>query len=149
MDAVTTYLVRGKKQGFVWEFQYDLNGFLRGFKILEGNLTGNQMKWLFSGSNFPASETLIKTIWLNNKEISRHIEVTVGEPDLSFVVFWQLYDEKQKKQVSLKLWNKLTKADKLNAIKYIRSYNSLLRTKNQAKALPDTYLRQKRWLDDK
>jgi hypothetical protein len=81
-------------------------------------------------------------------EAIKEFTVVKGEPDLSFDNFWNLYDNKSKKLVSQKLWEKLSKDDKFNAIIFIKRYKSWLRLKGTAQALPDTYLRQKRWLDE-
>ncbi len=35
-ELVTTYTIKAKNTPHIWEFQYDLNGFLKAFKIIEG-----------------------------------------------------------------------------------------------------------------
>lgn len=141
---LTTYTVQGKNSPIVWQFKYRLNGLLFSFEMLEGELDQKQVKWLFILGNFPYKEAQIKG-WIKS---IKNFKIEIGKPDLSFETFWNLYDEKQKKKVTEPLWYKLSKSDQIKAITYIRRYNNILRTKNQAKALPDTYLRQKRWLDD-
>lgn len=143
-EPLTTYTVQGSNTSIVWQFKYRLNGLLYEFKLLEGELDQKQIQWLFVKGFFPYKEKQIKG-WIKS---IKNFKIEIGEPDLSFDTFWNLYAEKQKKLKAIDLWKKLSKADKINAIKYIRRYNNILRTKNQAKALPDTYLRQKRWLDE-
>jgi len=144
MEPLTTYTVQGKNTPVVWQFKYHLNGVLQCFEILEGSLNPKQVNWLFVQGHFPYKEAQIKG-WI---KVIKNFKITVGEPDLSFDTFWNLYDEKQKKIKAKELWSKLSKADQIQAVTYIRRYNNLLKYKNQAKALPDTYLRQKRWLDE-
>lgn len=148
MENYTTYTVTGKLTGMIWEFNYDLNGHLRAFKIIEGELTGKQMSWLFGGSNFPGSENLMKTIWLQDKELQKHFEVTIGEPDLSFEAFYKAYNYPVSKQKTIRAWEKLSKKDKLEALKGIKPYDGMLARKHIAKAHPSTYLNSRRWEDD-
>lgn len=141
----TIYTVKSKYDTHIWEFQYDLNGHLRTFKILEGELSVKQMKWLFGGQNFPANEVMMKTIWM--KKLRSNFEVVVGEPDLSFEAFWNAYNHKVKKVVSERAWNRLSKKDRLDALKAIKSYEGYLHRKGIAKAHPATYLNQRYWED--
>ena len=145
-QPTTTYTARALNTQDLYEFQYDLNGHLKSFKILEGQLTGQQMKWLFSNSNFPANESIMKTIWLKN--LKKHFDIQVGTPDLSFDKFWQLYSHKVKKQASIKAWDRLSKKDKIEAIKSIESYDKYLARKHIAKAHAATYLNQRYFEDN-
>ncbi|CDF80597.1 hypothetical protein BN863_28850 [Formosa agariphila KMM 3901] len=147
-EIYTTYTVQGLVKGFLWEFKYDLNGRLRSFKIIDGDLTGNQMKWLFNNSNFPASETLMKTIWINNKELKTLMKVTIGEPDLTFDTFWDAYGHKLKKIDTQKFWSKMSKKDKIDAIAYIKTYDNYLARKGVAKTNPHRYLSKRYWEDN-
>jgi hypothetical protein len=52
-----------------------------------------------------------------------------------------------KKKVCQDLWKKLKDDDKYNAIAFIPKMKSRYRVKGISTPLPDTYLRQKRWLD--
>lgn len=137
---VTTYTIKSRKDGFVWQFKYDLNGNLTAFEILDGALSGNQMKWLFS-PNFPALETIMKTGWM--KKLKKNFEITVGEPDLSFDSFWDAYDKKMgKKKMAQNTWKKLSKAKRIKAMLGIRRYNNALRLEGTAKCHATTYLNQ-------
>ena len=79
----------------------------------------------------------------------KEFTVVKGLPDISFDNFWTTYDLKTKKTKAEELFNKLNDDDKFNAIAGIKKYNNWLRKQNGiAKQLPDTYLRQKRWLDE-
>lgn len=143
----TTYTVTSKKKDNAFEFNYDLNGDLKAFKIIKGRLEPKQAKWLFSGV-FPAYETIIKTVWLANKDITSKVNITVGEPDLSFETFYNAYKYKIKKLKAQKAWDKLSKADRIECLKSLKSYEGYLTRKQVAKANPEAYLNQRRWEDD-
>lgn len=136
----TTYIVTGKKTGQI-TFKFDVNGDLVLFKY-EGNpLTEKQRKWLYP--RIPIQEKSM-SMWSAIPEFT----VTKGEPDLSFDNFWNAYNNKAKKIKAEQLWNRLSNDDKFNAIAFIKRYDNWLRQKGTAKALPDTYISQKRWLDE-
>lgn len=142
----TTYTVKSQNDTHIWEFQYDLNGHLRAFKILEGELSAKQMKWLFAQANFPANESIMKTIWMKN--LKENFEIIVGAPDLSFDAFWNAYNHKIKKVVSEKAWNRLSKKDRMEAIKGVKPYDNFLKRKGIAKAHASTYINQRYWEDN-
>lgn len=140
MPLETTYIVTGKKAGQI-TFKFDLNGDLILFKYEGDALNEKQRKWMYP--RIPINEKQ-----MGNWEAIKEFTITKGEPDLSFDNFWNTYAEKSKKIVTQKLWSKLSNDDKFNAIAFIKRFNNHLRLKGTAKPLPDTYLRQKRWLDE-
>jgi len=142
----TTYTVKSRKDKYVWEFKYDLDGSLKSYKILEGHLTGTQIDWLFSSGNFPANENVMKNVWM--QKLKKNFEVTVGDPDLSFEYFYNAYGNKIKKTKSEAAWKKLSKADKILALQKIKAYKGYLKRKGVAQANPEAYINQKRWEDD-
>ncbi len=139
-ELVTTYTIKVRKHPLIWEFQYDLNGFLKAFKI-EGILNQKQREFLFY--NFPYTE---KEIDLYKKNV-KLFEVIIGKPDLSFDTFWKLYNYKMGKINAQKQWKKLTELEKLNAIKSIKAYDGFLKRKQIAKVYPERYLKYKRFDD--
>ncbi|QKX04866.1 hypothetical protein HN014_08030 [Aquimarina sp. TRL1] len=142
MEVTTTYTVKSKNYPTIWEFKYDLNGVLTSFKI-DGSLNQTQIDWLFS-SKFPYKEEVIKK-WKSIK----NFEIIIGAPDLSFQTFWNVYGYKIKKVVSERAWKKLSKADRLNALKGVKKYNNFLyRKPGREKANAATYLNQKYWEDE-
>ncbi len=143
-ELLTTYTVKGKTSPIVWEFKYDLNGVLREFKLLEGELTEMQRKWLFFHTRFPYTENVIKS-W---DTVIKNFEVIVGEPDLSFDNFWKAYNYKVGKIPAEKAWNKLSKSNRLNAFKAIKPYNAYLRRKGIEKAYAQKYLNQQKFNDE-
>lgn len=141
----TTYTVKSRQDGYVWQFRYDMGGNLLGFDILEGRLSVRQLKWLFSGGNFPATEIVMKTGWI--PKLRKNFEISVGEPDLSFDAFWNAYANKVgKKKMAENSWKKLGKAIRIKALLGIRKYDNHLRLNpGIAKAHPSTYLNQEYW----
>ncbi len=139
----TTYILKSKMTSNVWEFQYDLNGILKEFKIIDGELTEEQKNYLFHPKRFPYTEDIIK-IW--QKSVKK-VEVIIGKPDLSFDTFWNLYNYKVSKKNAQTQWKKLSELDKLNAIKNIKAYDGFLKRNNTAKVYPERYLKNRRFDD--
>ncbi|WP_136464927.1 hypothetical protein [Flagellimonas onchidii] len=139
----TIYTVKGKNTPMLWEFRYDLEGYLTDFKILEGRLNERQIKWLFTPIRFPYREASIRS-W----KAIKNFEMTIGRPELTFGVFWNTYNYKVKKVVAQRAWERLSQSDKMNAIAGIKKYDGFLQRKvSQAKANPATYLNQRYWED--
>jgi len=138
----TTYTVKSKKDGFVWEFKYSLNGHLKSFKLLQGQLSETQTNWLFTGGNFPYNVEIMTSVWM--VKLKKNFETTVGEADLSFENFWNTYAHKVgKKKMAENAWQKMSKANKIKALIGIKKYENNLRLyPGQAKAHPSTYLNQ-------
>lgn len=143
----TKYTVRVKKSDVAFEFNYDLNGDLTLFKVLRGRLEPSQAKWLFSG-RFPAYESVMKHKWMSDAAIKHIFEIEVGELDLSFDTFYKAYNYKIKKVKAKAAWEKLNKADRLDALKGISAYDGYLKRKRVAKANPQAYLNQRYWEDE-
>ena len=141
-QALTTYTMTSKKTSSVWEFQYDLNGLLKVFKILEGDLNKEQQAFLFS-PKFPYQETTIQK-W---KSVTG-IDLVIGTPDLSFDVFYDMYDKKVGRLKAERSWTKLSKADRMKCLKSLKSYNDYLFRKKIAKAYPATYINQRMFEDE-
>ncbi|WP_281683403.1 hypothetical protein [Zunongwangia profunda] len=143
-EQFVTYTVKGRKAPVLWEFRYRLNGDLYSFTILEGQLNGTQMKWLFSGKNFPATERLMTIMWLKDKEITSKLEIKKTDLDLSFDAFWNTYNNKVgKKKMAESSWNNLSKANKIKALMAIPRYNNNLRLNpGIQKAYPTTFINQ-------
>ena len=141
MALVTTYTVTGKTSGQI-TFKFDLNGDLMLFKYEGDALTEKQRNWMYP--RIPINEKQMD-IWKAIKTFT----VIKGEPVITFDAFWKTYGKKQKLTRAKQLWSKLTDTEKFNAIAKIKSYNNWLARQNGTpKMLPDTYIYQKRWLDD-
>ena len=141
MALETTYTITAKTTGTI-TFKFDLNGNLTHCNYVGEPFKEKQKKWFYP--RLPLHESGMK-MWQCIKEFT----VVKGLPDISFDNFWTTYDLKTKKTKAEELFNKLNDDDKFNAIAGIKKYNNWLRKQNGiAKQLPDTYLRQKRWLDE-
>lgn len=147
MEQLTTYRAKGKTVGLEFLFKYDLNGNLKAFQIVDGELNGEQMVWLFS-SNFPATEGVIKANWMKLEKYKKVFEVTVSPADLSFEAFWKLYDYKVDKFQAEKYFNKLKEADIIKLFNSIPEYKKFCIRKNIAQKYPSTYITQRSFLDD-
>ena len=143
----TKYIVTGKETDIAFEFKYDLNGSIIAFKVIRGSFTTQQAKWLFS-ERFPAFESLMKSVWMNETDYKKKFKIEAGEIDLSFETFYNVYNHKIKKVKAKAAWDQLNKADKLEALKGIKAYNGYLKRKGVAKANPQAYINQRYWEDD-
>lgn len=142
-EPLTIYTVKGRNFPNVWEFKYDLQGYLMEWKILSGTLTEAQTQWLFHPIRFPYKEQTIQK-WKTIK----NIDVIVGKPNLSFDTFYNLYKHKVGKLEAQRAWNKLNKSDQLKAIKQIKAYEGFLHRKRIEKVHPATYLNKRRFDDE-
>lgn len=142
MEQTSTYNVKSRQDGFVWQFKYHLNGALYSFKVLDSQLSPKQAHWLFATGKFPVTEDIMKKEWM--KKLNANFVIEVGEPDLSFDAFWNAYAHKiGKKKMAENSWNKLSKADKIKALMAIKDYNRYLSRKpGIEKAHATTYLNQ-------
>jgi hypothetical protein len=142
-EPVTTYTVKGKNFDNIWLFKYNLNGFLKAFILEEGTLTKTQQTWLFNAEHFPYTESQMQRFGK-----FKNIEVTKGEPDLSFESFYKAYNYAVGKKNAQNAYKKLSKADKIKAIASIKAYEGFLFRKKIPKAYPATYLNQRRFDDE-
>lgn len=148
MEQLTTYRAKGNEIGLVFLFKYDLNGNLREFKLEEGNLNGEQMKWLFSGAHFPADESIMRSIWMVNPHYKKVFKVDKFIADISFEAFWKIWNLKVKKEASEKAWNKLKESEIIKCFLNHKPYEMHLSKTGQAKAHLVTWLNQKRYNDE-
>lgn len=141
----TTYTVKGRNFPSVWIFKYDLDGYLKQWTIEEGELSTKQIDWLFHPKRFPYLERDMQTHLMSIK----NLEIEKGEPDISFDAFYSLYNKKVSKHTAKKAWSRLSKADKLTALKKIKEYDGYLNRKRTIdKAYPATFLNKRMFEDD-
>ncbi len=142
----TTYTVKGKKTGSSWLFKYDLNGFFISMEIITGQLTEQQVEWLFS-HRFPAHENVMKALWINN--YSEHFEIIKAAPVLDFITLWDLYDYKVSKVDAEKAFSKLKPDEVIQCFAAVPRYLEYLqRTPGQAKTYLATYINKRRYEDE-
>lgn len=141
-DPVTTYTIRGRNFPVIMVFKYGLNGVFKSLQLTEGEFTDKFREFLFHPERFPYLESNME-YWKSRK----NVEVTIGEADVSFENFWNLYKLKVGKIDSEKLWNKLKKQEQIKAIQQIKAYEGFLRRRGTAKMHPERYLRKKHFND--
>lgn len=103
------------------------------------NLNSNK----YTISNNPNSNT--KGI---KKSISNDIQKVEEETGLSFNDFYKLYPLKKSKQQAEKSWNRLSKADRQEAIDKLPAYIADCIQEKRSFKHPSTYLNQRTWEDD-
>lgn len=121
-------------------FKYNSDEWLIGYREA-CNMKSMQRAWLFN--NFPFHRTKLFEI----QKVAAKLRIQEVETDLSFKRFWDEYAYKVgKKKRAERMWNNLSKANKVKALRYIRTYNSFL-AKNEGlgRLYPETYLHQERW----
>ena len=141
------YSVKGKEIGLKFLFKYCLNGHLRSFEIVEGELNGAQMKWL-SSPNFPACEIIMRTIWMKEKGYRDKFDITVSPADISFDALWNLYDYKVGRIAAEKAFKKLTEADTIKCFVSAPHYKDHQNRKRLALAHLSTFINSKYYEDD-
>ena len=148
MQQLTTYTAKSRLNGFVMVFRYHLEGNLQSFEILEGTLLKKQIDWFFSSGNFPYYESMIKS-WLKG-DMRKHFEIVIGEPDLSFEAFWELYGHKTRKKETQDHWEKkMDAAERIKTFMGLKKYNNHLRLNTwKNKVDPIRYLKHKRYEDE-
>jgi hypothetical protein len=142
MEQLTTYTAKGKTIGLEFLFKYDLNGNLRAFEIVEGDLNKEQIDWLFS-SNFPSAEQLMKSDWMKKEKYVKHFEVQVSPADISFDTGWKIYDHKLAKQDAEKAFKKMTEPEKIKFFISLPGYERYLKKSGIAKAHMATYINKR------
>lgn len=147
MELLTTYRAKGKTIGLEFLFKYDLNGNLKVFEIVEGELNDEQMKWLFS-TNFPATEQLIKDNWVKLEKYKKVFEITTSPAVISFEALWNLYDYKVKRFDAEKSFKKLKEHEVIKCFTSIPGYNKYLQQKQIAKAHLSTFINRRYFEDD-
>lgn len=120
--------------------EYNLDDVLVRFEN-QATLSEVQLVWL--SANFPL------TVDAANALLQRTgLRATVVPADLSFEVFWDAYDHKaySNRKLCLKLWNKLSHAERIAVLLDIPKYeNRLLKQPGVAKKYAETYLRSEVW----
>ena len=126
MEQLTTYRAKGKDIGLEFLFKYDLNGDLKAFEIQEGQLNNEQIGWLFS-PNFPATEIIMKTVWMVKEKYIKVFQVEVSPADLSFDALWIIYDYKVAKQDAIKFFKRLNESEKIEVFIDVPKYKQWLK----------------------
>ena len=149
MEQLTTYRAKGKKSDLEFLFKYDLNGNLKAFQIVNGELNEDQVQWLFS-FHFPATEIIIKTKWMKLEKYTNVFEVEHSPADISFEALWDLYDHKVSKLDAQKAFGKLKQTDIIKCFIEVPFYKKYLeKNPNIAKLHLSTYINKRRFEDER
>lgn len=130
---------KGKISGFEYYFFEEKEKSPRLDFLNMENLNDNK----YTISNNPNSNT--KGI---KKSISNDIQKVEEETGLSFNDFYKLYPLKKSKQQAEKSWNRLSKADRQEAIDKLPAYIADCIQEKRSFKHPSTYLNQRTWEDD-
>lgn len=138
-----TYTVKIEK-GDIWQFKYNLNGFLIAFNVLEGEISQKHSDWLFVKGKFPYHEDKIKDWQKNLKQLT----IEVLEPDISFESLWDLYGNKVSKFDAQKSFKKLSKADQIKCFLSVPGYKKYVARKQIGTAHLATFINRQYYNDD-
>lgn len=148
-EQLTTYRAKGKEIGLEFLFKYDLNGDLKAFEIQEGQLNEEQIGWLFS-PNFPATELIMKTVWMVKEKYLKVFKIEVSPADLSFEALWILYDYKVAKQDAIKAVKKLKESELIEVFIDVPKYKQWLKYNPKIPQLHlASYINGKRYQDER
>jgi len=122
-------------------FKYNLKGFLQVVDL--SGVSGLKMaifNWVWDNPLKTADE-------LNEYlEKAGNFKITEIPEDLSFERFWIEYGHKVgKKTMTLNAWKKLSQADKIAALIYIKKLKDIKKKDGTQMPYPQTYLNQKYW----
>lgn len=147
-EQLTTYRAKGKDIGLEFLFKYDLNGNLKAFEVAEGELNAKQMKWLFAMGNFPACESIIKSVWMLTKDYKDKFDITVAPAILTFDSVWELFGHKIKRFEAETKWNKCNEATRIKIFTSIPEYKKYIERKGVAQTNLATYINKRYYEDD-
>lgn len=140
---VTKYQFHSAKLGGNIKIGFNGAGVISYFELDELELTKEMVQVVLSNLHKLPTQAEFLSHCTKNK-----IQVFEIKPDLSFEAFWNAYGYKVGSKVdAMKLWDKLSDADKTLAMKNIVPYKNFSDRKNTAYAYPERYLR-KRYFDN-
>jgi hypothetical protein len=142
------YTVRNKEVNTVWEFKYCLKGHLVAFNVLGKSLTSHQKKFLFLSGNFPATENIMKDVWMTQTKTV--FEIEEGEKDYSFKTWLNFYGNKNgKPKMAEKSFNRLKKSDVIELYKGTERYHFFLKYHpNRQMQDASTFINQQSYLSE-
>ena len=134
------FIAKNQKTGLKITFKYDLNGVLRHLEF-DGDWVPELVQKIIT--KIPVrTEVILSDI---AKQKPENAWIFAELTDLSFEAFYKRYPKKVgRKEQTEKMYNKLSEADKMEAILYI---SELIKLKADGTAFPypATYLNQKYW----
>lgn len=132
------YVLTSPKFSGSVSFKFNQEEYLTEFSI-DAEFSQKQFVWFYD--NYPKYLSEVPAF---QKQIKGNL--TEVEPSLEFDDFWNNYGYKVgNKPRAKRLWEKLPKKQKLNALAWLKTYESEIARTNVAKLYPETYLSQQRW----
>jgi len=119
-------------------FGYNEEDILTKF-INEAELNDVQLKYL--SENFPFTASDLQKIVGTHGKIQEII-------DVSFEKFWVMFDKKVNRKRSEELWYKLSESDRQLCLDRLNKYKIFCKQHNRFQKDPDTYLRNRSWIDE-
>lgn len=136
-----SFLAIGKKTGLRIVFKYDLNGVLRSVEF-DGIWTDELIERI--KVKIPANVQYCISEIKNQKPNSQWIFKELTE--LSFEAFYKSYPNKLgKKDLAKKSWDKMSEAERMDAILYLDEYIPLKRKEGTNIPYASSYLNGKYW----
>lgn len=122
---------------------YGVDNKLQFIDFMKCDLTDEQMDFFKTRLPIYFSNDFIKSFG------SSRLDVVEEGYHVSFDQWWNRYDLKRNRDRALKVWQKLSEADKVNAFFKLGSYERHLALNTwKTKAEPDKYLRNRYWEND-
>lgn len=121
-------------------FEFDDNGMLVRYDASNARMSAEQQ--LFLLRKMPTNLADVQRT-ISNSPTAKLIEIV---QDITFDQFWNRYDEKirSSKKRAIKVWDRLSKTDRLKAYRFITKYEQTLYP-GTAKKYAETYLNAELW----
>lgn len=137
------FLVTAKSYTGVAELVYNQEGYIATIDIAETNMTP-ELRFKFKAA-VPVTTKHLET---GGHNLAKCTIVEAGF-EATFEMFWNTYNKKINKLRSQQIWQKLTKTEQVQAFYGIKNYDVFLKKNDwRSKADPETYLRNKYWLNE-
>lgn len=136
------YTVRSKNSGTVVQYTYKA-GILSGVNILNDNVQYNVAEKVFTKTLYGLEEEFLEFL----QKHSAVFELNERHP--TFEDFWSKWLKKVKKVEAEKQWKKLSIAEQIQAYNYLSQYNRRKMQNGEYIQNPDSWLRQRVFMDNK
>ncbi|MDV3711207.1 hypothetical protein [Elizabethkingia anophelis] len=141
------YVAIHKKSDHKINLTYDTFGVLVKIEFAGERWKPETINWIFQPGRLPLSES---EIWHRIENKALEFDYMEIPTDLSFSNFWNLFANKKGKIPSAqRFWEKLTDAEKIEALLYIPKLHAQKKADGTALPYPQTYISGKYWLAEK
>ncbi len=141
------YVALHKKSDHKIYYSYDIFGVLVKMEFSGERWKEETIDWIFKPGRIPLTES---DMWsrIENKTLEfNYMEIPT---DLSFSNFWNLFAYKKGKiPGAQRYWERLTDAEKIEALLYIPKLHTQKKADGTAMPYPQSYISGKYWLADK